>query len=142
MMGRVPRIALVFAAMVFGVPVPRGLFAPEPLANSLGLSATGVLTGTMSSGPSMAASPAASRLFFVLASLRPAWHAPGLVAQLCLFGGLVVARVASIAAEGSPGALVYGMIAVEAGGGASVFVGRRAMCTASPGRTNQDRAHP
>ena len=136
-MGRVPRIALVFAAMVFGVPVPRGLFAPEPLANSLGLSATGVLTGTMSSGPSMAASPAASRLFFVLASLRPAWHAPGLVAQLCLFGGLVVARVVSIAAEGSPGALVYGMIAVEAGGAVIALVALRRILTPSGGLTSE-----
>lgn len=125
-----PRIALVFASVIFGILVLPGLFAPQYVATSLGLSATGVagdnelraVYGGLAGGVA---------LFFALASFRPAWHTPGLVAQLCVFGGLVIARAVSIATAGSPGMPVYSILAVEALGAVAALIALRGMSTPS-----------
>lgn len=51
--------------------------------------------------------------FLALCAARPAWHAPGLAAQLITFGGLFGARCVSIAAVGSPGPLGLALHAAE-----------------------------
>ena len=51
--------------------------------------------------------------FLALCALRPAWHAPGVAAQLLLFGGLVAARVVSWTMAGLPDALGLGLHAAE-----------------------------
>ncbi len=77
-----PRIALAYAAVVFGILVPPGLFAPQYVASSLGLSATSV-TGDNELRAVYGGLVGGLALFFALASFRPAWHAPGLAAQSC-----------------------------------------------------------
>lgn len=54
--------------------------------------------------------------FLLLCAIRPAWHAPGLLAQLLLFGGLVTARLVSWAAVGLPSRLGLALHAAETTG--------------------------
>lgn len=124
MMRLPPRIALAFAALVFGSLALAGLFAPQYVATSLGLSATGV-TGENEIRAVYAGLAGGMALFFALASGRSAWHSPALVAQLCVFGSLVVARAVSIAVSGSPGGLIYSMLIGEGLGAVVAFVALR-----------------
>ncbi len=118
------RIALVFAAVVFGSLVLPGLFAPHYVAGSLALSATGV-AGDNELRAVYGGLAGGLALFFALASFRPAWHAPGLVAQVTVFGGMVLARAVSMAAAGDPGPPVYPMIGVESLGTVMALVALR-----------------
>lgn len=111
-MRHAPRIALVFTAVVFGGLALQGLFAPQYLANSLGLHAT-TAGGDNEFRAVYAGLAGGIAVFFAFAAARPAWHSPGLVAQLCIFGGLIAARVLSIAISGGPGSSVYIMLAGE-----------------------------
>lgn len=124
MMRHAPRVALVFTALVFGSLALQGLFAPQYLADSLGLHAT-TAGGENEFRAVYAGLAGGIALFFALASVRPAWHLPGLAAQLCIFGGLIAARVMSIAVSGRPGASIYIMLAGEVLGALIALVALR-----------------
>ncbi len=125
-----PRIALVFAAVVFGSLALPGLFAPQYVASSLGLSASGV-TGGNEIRAVYAGLTGGITLFFALAATRPVWHSPGLVAQLCVFGSLVFARAVDIAVSGSPGGVIYSMLVGEALAALAALVALRASAASS-----------
>lgn len=66
-------------------------------------------------------------LFLLATALRPALHGVGLWANLCIMGGLVAGRAASLVVDGAPGGFVFGLLSVEAlaaTASAALLVGR------------------
>jgi hypothetical protein len=55
--------------------------------------------------------------FFALALARPAWHRPALVAQVAVFGGVVLGRAVGIVVDGVVDPLLLAFLALEAAGG-------------------------
>lgn len=113
MMRHASRIALTYTALVFGGLALQGSFAAQYLADSLGLHAT--TTGGENEFRAVYAGLAGGiALFFALASVRPAWSRAAVTAQLCIFGGLIAARVLSMATFGAPGSSITILLAGEA----------------------------
>jgi hypothetical protein len=52
-------------------------------------------------------------IFLLATALRPALRGVGLWANLCIMGGLVAGRVASLVVDGAPGGFVFGLLAAE-----------------------------
>jgi hypothetical protein len=53
-------------------------------------------------------------LFLLVTALRPALHDIGLWANLCIMGGLVAGRLASVVVDGVPAGFALGLLAAEA----------------------------
>lgn len=53
-------------------------------------------------------------LFLLATALRPALREVGLWASLCIMGGLVVGRLASVVVDGIPAGFALGLLAAEA----------------------------
>jgi len=51
--------------------------------------------------------------FLVICAVRPGWVIPGLVAVLCVYGGLIAARVLGIVLDKSGQGLILQILAVE-----------------------------
>jgi len=55
-------------------------------------------------------------VFLAVAALRKSWQVPALVATLLSLVGVVAARIYGLSVEGSAGALIYALLAVEVAG--------------------------
>jgi len=126
----IARIALVYAAVVFGSVALPGVFDPQTIASSLGLSATNAV-GDNELRAVYGGLIGGIALFFGIASFRPVWHTPALAAQLCVFAGLVIARSVAIAVSGAAGAAVYPMLGSEVLGTLVAWAGLRRLSPVS-----------
>jgi len=92
------------SALAFGAIGLAFLAAPAGMAARVGLGLSGALADNdvraVYGGLQLGCAA-----FLAACAARPAWHAPGLAAQLLLFGGLAAARFVSWAAVGTPGTL-------------------------------------
>ena len=52
-------------------------------------------------------------VFFALCACRESWFRPGLVAQICVMGGVVAVRSVSLALDGAPSVLLVMLFALE-----------------------------
>ena len=89
-----------------------GLTAPASLMDPLGIP----LTGPAARNEIRAAyggMHVGIGLFLLATALRPALNVVGLWANLCVMGGLVAGRAASLVVDGAPGAFALGLLAVE-----------------------------
>lgn len=116
--------------MIFGGPALPGLFDPRFIASSFGLAATN-LVGDNELRAVYGGLLSGIALFFALAVFRAAWHPVALGAQVCIFGGMVIARAVSIAVSGNPGANVHFMLASEVFGAAVALFALRSITTSS-----------
>lgn len=98
------RIVLYGSSLAFAGIGALFLYDPAGMATRVGLGLTGAIADNdvraVYGGLQLGCAA-----FLALCAARPAWHAPGLAAQLLSFGGLFGARCVSLVAVGSPGPL-------------------------------------
>jgi hypothetical protein len=109
---RFARLVLAGSALAFaGIGVPF-LIAPAAMAGYVDVTLSGALADNdvraVYGGLQLGCAA-----FLAACAGRAAWLRIGLVAQLLLFGGLIAARFASLAAVGLPGALGLTLHAAE-----------------------------
>jgi hypothetical protein len=125
------RIVLLGSASVFGAVGAAFAAAPEPMARQVGLSLAGALADNDVRAVYGGLQLGCAAFLWHCAGARDRL-ALGLVAQLLLFGGLLLARFASWLAVGLPGGLGLALHAGEVVGFALGVVARARLVRGAP----------
>ncbi len=118
----VPRAVLLAIAAGFVANGVAFLFAPGKLAGLVDLTA-----GSKAALVELRAFYGGIELglgaFFAIAALKKEWQVPSLAAALLALAGVAGARIYGISVEGSAGALIYLLLAIEVAGAVLAAVG-------------------
>ena len=107
------RLSLLAAALTFIISALVSLVSPQSLAEMVELAPSPV--GFMELRAVYGGFFLGLGVFFLLCFSRQSWFRPGLVAQICVMGGVVVVRLVTLVLVGPPSLNLAMLFALEAG---------------------------
>jgi hypothetical protein len=107
------RLSFLAASLTFMSSALVSLASPQRLADMVELSPSRV--GFMELRAVYGGLFIGLGVFFLLCFSRESWFRPGLVAQVCVMGGIVTVRLLTLVLEGAPSLNLVMLLALEAG---------------------------